>query len=337
MRSHLPEFQARLRSPRTAKTYGKIVLAFLDHVDVIKLDSITRGAIDAFLWRVRASGVKPSASTLNQELAALRVFSKFLVEHGERALPVADIPFEREAPRDPAVMTAGEVRRFFEEVAKECDLTRRARDLALLAVLTQLGLRVHEAVGLRVDQVEFESATLLAIRGKGGTVHDLPLNVETLTLLANWLERRPELARDAERALFVSRRGTRLSVRTVERLFEKLRAKIGSSKHITPHTSRHSVATLALSQGTDVVTVSQILRHASINTTMLYLHLIDGERRKAINRLGVIVPPELTTRAKLEEATKVAESTSENVPANDSETVDDHVSMDDVRPSRRAA
>lgn len=337
MRSHLPEFQARLRSPRTAKTYGKIVLTFLDHLDALKLESITRGTVHAFLWRARTTGVKPSPSTLNQELAALRVFSKFLVEHGERPLPIADIPFEHEASRDPAVMTGGEVRRFFEEAAKESEPARRARGLALLALLTQLGLRVHEAAGLNLDQVDFESATLLAIRGKGGTVHDLPLNVETLSLIASWLELRPALAHADERALFVSRRGARLSVRAVERLFEKLRAKIGSSKRITPHTARHSAATLALSQGTDVVTVSQILRHASINTTMLYLHLGDGDRRKAIGRLGVLVPSELTTKPKLLEPTNHAQPTSENVPTNDAETVDDHVSMDDVDELPRAA
>lgn len=331
MRSHLPAFQARLRSSRTAKTYGKIVSDFVAYTDDASPATISRAAVEGFLWRPRASNRKPSVSTYNQELSALRVFSKFLVAAGELALPVKDIEFERGPASDPAFMTEGEVRRCFEEAAKEDHKVRRARALALVGILTQLGLRVEECVKLDVDQVDFTSATLLAIRGKGGTVHDLPVNKETLTLISEWLKLRPTVAHVEENALFVSRLGKRLSVRTVQRLFVSLRAKIGTSKKVTPHTARHSTATIALAQGAHIVTVSQILRHASVNTTMKYIHLLDGDRRSAIGRLGVLVPSELRAD---DEAPPV--ELPKNVPGGDA-PVDVHISMDDVDGLDRAA
>lgn len=319
MRNHLPSFRASLRAPRTAKTYATIVGQFLDFLGGLGITAVARAHVEAFLYRPRRSGRRAGPATVNQEVSALRVFSRHLEAHGATSLPVKGIPFEQEPERDPAVMNAGEVRRLFEIADAEADGVRRSRDLALLAALAQLGLRVHEAVALNVDQVDPSSATLLAVRGKGGTRSDLPLNVPTLTLLMMWLVKRPALAREDECALFVSRRGTRLSIRSVERRFVELRQSLGTAKKITPHTARHSVATIGLSQGTDVVVISKLLRHARLTTTMKYLHLAGAERREAVDRLGVLVPATvlLTQREPIEPGAAPT-------AANDHEELDDH-------------
>jgi integrase/recombinase XerC len=327
MRNHLPSFRASLRAPRTAKTYAHIVGQFLDFIERHAISSPAQADVERFVHRPRRDGRRAGPSTTNQEIAALRVFSRHVAKHGAAPLPVDGIAFEREPEREPCVMTAGEVRRLFEHAALHPDPFRRAQDLALLAVLAQLGLRVHEVVALNVDQIDVHSATLLAVMGKGATRSDMPLNVPTLTLLLAWLRERAKSVNADEHALFVSNRGTRLSIRTVERRFVELRSTLGTSKKITPHAARHSVATIGLSQGTDIVVISRLLRHARLATTMRYVHLLGSERREAVDRLGVLVPLELVAGA------VVASPPADASPAeNRQEPLDDHENLVDVPP-----
>lgn len=291
MRTHLDSFVRHLladhHAPRTVKTYGAIFVSFT----AFRAGTTppTRVEIEEYLARPRRDGTPRAPSARNQELSALRAFAAFALRELNWATnPTEDVPFVREAPHDPAVLTAPELAQLFETAAATSREGERARDLALLAVLSQAGLRIHEAVGLDVPQVDLASATLVAVRGKGGTVHDLPLNAPAVALLAALLgERRAEAQ---ERALFVSQRGTRLSIRAAEALLARLRKRMGSAKHITPHTLRHTAATLTLTAGTDLSTVAELLRHSDVNTTRRYLHLVDTRRREAVRRLENTVP-----------------------------------------------
>ena len=113
-----------------------------------------------------------------------------------------------------------------------------------------------------------------------------------------WLEERRTLAADSEHALFVSPSGRRMSIRSVQRLVVKLRQAMGTAKRVTPHTFRHTCATLALTMGTDLSTVSDLLRHADLNVTRRYLHLVDKRRREAVCRLEVALPSDVVSAAR---------------------------------------
>ena len=291
MHDALPAFVRHLlanhHAPRTVKTYGAILVSFA----AIRggTDPPSRAAVEAFLARPRRDGAQRATTTRNQELAALRSFAFFAKrEFGWATNPVEDIPFIDEPPRAPAVLTCLELQQLFEAAANHSQPGERARNLALLAVLSQAGLRVHEAVRLDVSQVDLTARTLLGIHGKGGTVHDLPLNTPAVALLGDWLKVRGE--RGGEPALFLSQRGTRLSIRAAESLVAKLRVQMGSPKKITPHTLRHTAATLTLTAGTDLSTVAELLRHRNVNTTRRYLHLVDTRRREAVRRLEGTIP-----------------------------------------------
>lgn len=331
MRVHLQGFLAECAAARTASTYSTILSGFFSFLEQRGTIEATSNDVRSFVARLARSGERRAAATRNLDRAALRRFAEYAARLGVQ-LELGELEFEREPAHDPCVMTAGEVRRLFEVVASDGRAVLRARNLALVAILTQIGLRVHELVALNADQIDAATETLLAVKGKGDSSHDLPLNVETMELLRAWLRARPALAKLNETALFVSRRGRRLSIRSVERLFVRLRAAIGTSKKITPHTARHSVATIALDQGTDVVVVSQLLRHSSIRTTQKYIHLVDRQRREAVRRLGALVP-----RAVLGETAGAVDGLTDNVPANDTKPVDHERPFDDIRDSRRAA
>jgi integrase/recombinase XerC len=296
MREHLEAFARHLaghRSPRTAKTYVAILASFTAHLEAAAhaVGPPCRSDIEAFLVRPRRDGGRRSVAARNQELAALRAFAKFAqLNLGWKEDPAHGIPFLREPARDPAVLTVFEVRRLFTIAAEKRAPADRARDLAVLALLSQAGLRVHELVALDIDQLDLTSATMVAVHGKGGTQNDVPLNGPTVSLLEAWLCERENLAVAGERALFVASRGTRISIRSVQRFVERLRLAVGTKKKVTPHTLRHTTATLAMTMGADLSTVAELLRHTDLNTTRRYVHLIDERRREAVRRLGTAIP-----------------------------------------------
>lgn len=279
------------RAPRTIRTYTKIADAFLHGL----CDSTpTTLAIEGFLARPRRDGQRRAVTARNQELAALRSLALVAIrERSWEVNPTEGVRFTRKVPRDPPFLGADELRQLFRAAAEHPPAEEGPQFLAILGLLSQTGLRVHELVGLDLPQVDLVTGTLLSVHGKGGTVHDLPLNVPAVTLLTAWLRARTARAPVGEGALFLSTRRTRLAVRTVENWFVKLRAAMGTAKKLTPHTLRHSVATLALTTGTDLATVAELLRHKDLNTTRGYLHLVDTRRREAVHRLAVTVPQDV--------------------------------------------
>jgi integrase/recombinase XerC len=292
MHELIHRFEAHLRpirSARTVATYVKVAKAFAKSRSTQTMPE--RRDVEDFLALPLQKGTLPAVATRNQVLAALRALSQYAVDEGVWSLdPTRRVTTLREPRRNKPVFFRPEIHRFFHAVDEASEVAFRSRDRAILAVLFTMGLRGSELVGLNVEQVDFLSATILEIYGKGGTVCDLPVEPKTLALLRVWLLEREKLAHAEEHALFISSRGTRLSLRTLERLFKRLMGATGTKKNGTPHTARHSTATNILLLGTDVAVTGDVLRHADLNTTREYLHLIDAQRRRAIGTLSTMVP-----------------------------------------------
>lgn len=281
------------RAARTVSSYSAVLTAFAEFLDRQgRTTAPTTADVESFLARPTKDGFRRAPATQNQELAALRAFGKFAVrELSWPENPALLVPFVKEPERDPAVPSVFEVRQLFLAASKIAGPVARSRSLAILALLSQLGLRVHELVALDLHQVDLVTGTLLALRGKGATEHDLPLNSQSMALLALWISDRKAAAKEGENALFVSSRGTRISIRTVQRLVESLRLATGTKKHFSCHSLRHGTATIALTMGIDISTVAEVLRHSNLNTTRRYVHLVDVRRRDAVDRLGATIPP----------------------------------------------
>ncbi|MBI5515243.1 MAG: tyrosine-type recombinase/integrase [Deltaproteobacteria bacterium] len=298
MRDQLDAFARHLAAghaaARTIKTYGAVISSLTAALPK-PTHQPTRAQVEAFLGRRRQDGTPRAASTRNQEFAAIRAFVSFARDElGWTTDPTKGINFVREPRRIPAVLSAPELSALFEAATRASRPHVRSRDLALLAVLSQAALRVHEAVALDLNQVDLSAETLLSVRGKGGTLCDIPLNRPAVELLRDWIAVRG--APVGEAALFLSGRGTRLSIRAVEALLQRLRRAMGTAKKITPHTLRHTAATLTLTAGTDLATVGELLRHSDLNTTRVYLHLVDTRRREAVRRLEATIPASVLPR-----------------------------------------
>ena len=146
------------------------------------------------------------------------------------------------------------------------------RDRAMLELVYSSGLRLSELCALAVADVDQEGG-LVKVLGKGRKARMVPVGRHARAAVREWLEVRPELAARGESALFVSRRGSRISARTVQARFARRALERGIGVHINPHMLRHSFATHLLESSGDLRAVQELLGHADIGTTQVYTHL----------------------------------------------------------------
>ena len=212
----------------------------------------------------RARPRKLAPATIARKVAAVRSFLRFTL--GPAQVPDASLA-PRRPRRLPDTPKPAEVEAAL--AALEGDGPLALRNLALVELVYSAGLRSAEAVGLDLADVDFDREQL-HVRGKGGKERIIPLGEEAGHLLARYLhEARPELARGAENALFLSARGRRLDTSTLRRVFAH------------PHRLRHAFATHLLEGGADLRTIQALLGHSSLSTTQLYSH-VDGRRLRRV-------------------------------------------------------
>jgi site-specific recombinase XerD len=203
-------------------------------------------------------------ATIGRKLSAVRALLRF--ELGPARVPDASLAPKRPR-RLPSAPKAPEIDALLEALSVEGPLGLRNR--ALVELVYSAGLRSAEAVGLDLQDVDFEQE-LLHVRGKGGKERTVPLGEEAAYRLSLYLrEGRPQLAAGAENAVFLSARGRRLDTSTLRRLTPN------------PHRLRHAFATHLLEGGADLRVIQELLGHSSLSTTQIYSH-VDGKRLRRV-------------------------------------------------------
>ena len=254
-------------SPATRRAYGVDVREFARWLErrgtrLHDVDVRTLADYAAELGRARPEKLAPA--TIGRKLAAVRAFLR-------HALGPENVPDASFAPRRPRRLPDAprpeEVDGALDGLAGDGPLA--ARNRALVELVYSAGLRAAEVVGLDLADVDFDREQL-HVRGKGGKERIVPLGEEAAHILARYLhEARPELARGAENAIFLSARGRRLDTSTLRRVFAH------------PHRLRHAFATHLLEGGADLRTIQELLGHSSLSTTQLYSH-VDGRRLRRV-------------------------------------------------------
>ena len=152
-------------------------------------------------------------------------------------------------------------------------------------MLYRIGLRIGEAISINIKDIDFEKQ-ILNIHGKGRRERKLPLLPDLMDILEKWLVYRTRLyGANQLDALFISKKGNRLSIRTAQDNFQKIVTKAGpfSIEKVTPHSLRHAFATHAIEGEQDIFVLKAILGHASTKSTEIYLHPSMRVLRKAVN------------------------------------------------------
>jgi integrase/recombinase XerC len=212
-----------------------------------------------------------------RKLSAVRVFYRFLYRNDLVDVnPARLVRTPRKREDLPGYLTRGQAEALFdtlEEYAAEGDpLT--LRDRALIEIIYSCGLRLAEVQGLDDDDVD-RTRGLARVLGKGGKERIVPVGRQAVEAIERYLERRSEISRSTdedERALFVSRRGRRLSRRQIQRSVGRWLTWVAGGEELSTHALRHTFATHLLDSGADLMAVKELLGHASLSTTRIYTH-----------------------------------------------------------------
>lgn len=282
---HLTE--ERGASPHTVRAYEGDLRRFAEFLggEGGLLDGrVDRPAVRRFLGELHARGYQ--RSSIARTLACLRTFYEYFVREGRIAAnPVRPVPTPRRDRKLPRFLEEEDVRRLLED--GPADGFGALRDRALLEVLYGGGLRVSEAVGLDLGDLDLAEGTA-RVRGKGGKERLAPLGSEAARALAAYLpERAARLeaaGRVGEGALFLNKNGGRLDVRSVRRLLRRRADAAGIRARVTPHTLRHSFATHLLNRGADLRAVQELLGHEDLATTQIYTHVTVHRLKEVYDR-----------------------------------------------------
>lgn len=265
----------RGRSANTVRAYRRDLVGYADWLAArgASLHDVQGGDIERFVAERRASGAAPA--TVARQLSAVRVLHRFLVAEGLRNDdPTADLDGVRVPSGLPKALSEEAVTRLLASVTGSDPVARR--DRALLEVLYGTGARISEVCGLALGDVDLHEGTA-RLFGKGAKERLVPLGTCAREALHEWLTvGRPQLAPvrwarrgDAE-AVFLNRRGGRLSRQAGWAIVQRYGERCGLAAQLSPHVLRHSCATHLLDHGADLRVVQELLGHASVSTTQVY-------------------------------------------------------------------
>lgn len=283
------------RSKKTIDNYRLYLERFLMITqEILNKDSIKPGDVDREvlrkyrlkLNRLGSENGKEDLQTITQayHLIALRGFLKYLARREIKSLDPSLIDLPHVVRKQVTFLHFDEV----EDMLEQIDLSTESglRDRAIIELLYSGGLRVSELVGLNRDSINLERREFV-VRGKGSKDRPIFISQSAADRVADYLDART----DSLPALFLNNsRNTqtvntsgnyrRITARSVERIVEKYARLAGITKHVSPHTLRHSFATDLLMNGADLRAVQSMLGHSDISTTQIYTHVTDAHLKE---------------------------------------------------------
>ena len=262
----------RAMSQNTVASYCSDVIKFLEFFDTderkVPAERLTAEDINEYLVSLTGTSRRSQARLLS----ALRSFYNWMVLEGM----VKDNPCDRvDMPKLgrylPDVLSEEEVFRIIDSV--DVFTWQGSRDKAILEVLYGCGIRVSEAVSLKMSGLYFKEGFVRVI-GKGNKERLVPLNEMAAESLKSYLDRRPEPAdSESDDVVFLNRFGKPLSRQSMFKMIKTQALLADIRKEISPHTFRHSFATHLVEHGADLRVVQEMLGHESVTTTEIYTHI----------------------------------------------------------------
>lgn len=279
-------------SKETLRSYRPSLRRFADWLrenghPVPRLEAITTPLARRYLYHLNELGLRPR-SRLRLWIPVRSLF-RMLVAHGALSeSPVEKIALPKKDPAVRLLVTDAELALVLQAAGRQRSAWRAARDQAALAVLIFTGVRRHELLDLRLEDIRLAENTLYVAKGKGGKARTVPLCVEAKAYLERWLKVRPETE---QTYVFVTDRVRRLSNNGLAALLERAKtvAGLGGAPHIKPHSIRHAAATRLVQNGADLRSIQAWLGHSHLQTTAIYLHT-DAARLQALAPLASLRP-----------------------------------------------
>lgn len=279
------------RSQKTISNYDHYLTRLIDYAGDITVEEITPELIRKWRLWLNRLGTNTSdelgKNTLNYHLIALRSFLKFCAKQNITTASPEKVELARVKRKQVTFLSPEELNRLFDQ--PDPNTLQGLRDRAILELLFSSGLRVSELVGLDKDHINLKRREF-TVRGKGQKDRPIFISEEA----ANWLQKYLDKRTDNVKPLFVRYSGKkqvdlsgnyhRLTARSVQRLVARYALLAGITKHVSPHTLRHSFATDLLMNGADLRSVQAMLGHSNISTTQIYTHITDPHLKSVHER-----------------------------------------------------
>jgi len=278
------ELQRRGAAASTRRAYRTDLRRLGDWAGRRRLEPDGVGYRDLRSYAAALSESGAAKATIARKLASTRSLFDHMVRTGELSQNPAELmPSPKREQRLPRVLAPDQVRRLLERIPADDPLA--VRDRALFEVAYSCGLRCEEIVDLDGADVDFESEQV-RVDGKGGKVRLVPVGEHAQRALERYLATaRPALVDEpTEPALFVSRRGRRLSPSDVRRRLERWVREAAIAGRVSPHALRHSFATHLLEGGADLRSIQELLGHSSVSTTQVYTRVEPSRLRRQYER-----------------------------------------------------
>jgi site-specific recombinase XerD len=270
------------RSSKTINNYSHYLNRLSDFAGDIKLSEVDDELIRKWrLWLNRLgtnTSDEMSKTTQNYHLIAMRSFLKFCAKRNYSALSADKIELARTKRPQVTFLSPDELERLAAQ--PKTDTLGGLRDRAIIELLFSSGLRVSELVGLDRDHINLKRREFM-VRGKGQKDRPIFISLEAAEWIAKYLDKR----QDNVKPLFIRYSGNkkvdlsgnyhRLTARSIQRMVARYALLAGITKHVSPHTLRHSFATDLLMNGADLRSVQAMLGHSNIATTQIYTHVTD--------------------------------------------------------------
>jgi len=280
-------------SEQTIKSNRIDIRLFKDFLDTKQYNYINGKAVIDFQYYLKQQRLN-CGSSMNRKLFTLRSYSKYLkleqVPYVD-TLPFYDVLKCRQGYKTRAnALSKEQVKSIFDFIDRESCLS--VRDYAVYALMYKLGLRVGEVHKLNLENINFDSRKITVL-GKGNKRRSLYIDDEMTAILTQWIAVRKQfLNYDISNALFISKKGNRLAIRTIEDNFKKIIEKLNINVpfNVTCHTLRHSFASHLNDEDVDILVIQDLLGHATPRTTAdYYIHPSEKKVREALEKLpGVI-------------------------------------------------
>ena len=285
------QFEKNL-SKKTIKAYETDLQQFDIYANIqverIAISEISKDIVKSYLQEI--SHFKPK--TIKRKIASLKAMLNYLEYEDEHYInPFRKIKIRLKEPQIlPSVMTLQEVKKILSCMYKELyenknhdQYTYRAqvRNIAIIEVLFSTGLRVSEVCNLRNSDINLKSG-VLKVFGKGSKERIIQIcQLESLTIIKKYYQLHKDQI-EKDHSFFINRLGLPLSTQSVRLMVKNYAKKAGITKRITPHTFRHTFATLLLEEDVDIKYIQNMLGHSSIVITQIYTHVNISKQKKIL-------------------------------------------------------
>ncbi len=279
----------RAMSPETVEAYSSDINDFIRFCDENAMSAaasdIDVRTIRRYLAHLRTAGM--ARATVARRVSALRSFFKFLAQ---RDIIVSNVFSVIESPRSsrtlPEHLYGDEIETLL--AAPDISTPSGQRDRAILELLYSTGLRVSELSALDITDIPLMPKSDMTILGKGRKERIVFIGTHARSAVEKYITegRCIHIKENADHsgALFLNKSGTRISVRSIQRMMGKYIHAAAIAKHITPHSIRHTFATRLLENGADLRSIQELLGHSSLSTTQIYSHISDRHLKETYKK-----------------------------------------------------